>query len=176
MYTFFQINRKPKVGTVCQNPTSRLSSVVIGFDVDKGNDVVVIINERGRTQKIEYDHFCDRYCYRGESTQPVADLFNVTKTSSSFYKEDFEVGDVVATHFSLLAVITNVFEKETRKGFETFATLVNDHGTHWTCKLSSVKKKFEYVGRSKVKLAYLMNLRKETSDGVYDILKKERRK
>ena len=170
MYTFFEIKRNPVVGTVCQNPTSRYQSVVVGFQNWGDEKYVCIINEKGKCQKIEYYHFCERYAYRGESKQDFNNLFVPTKSSQGFSKTSFDVGDIVS-FCGMKHVITRVFDKDTRKGVVKCAILVNENGNHSTKPMLQVSAA-TFVGKSKVRLKHMLNLKEETFKAVKKIMKK----
>lgn len=147
MNTFFKINKEPKVGTLCCNPTSRLKGVVLGFEQNyRKENLVVILNERMNTQKINYEVFCERYFYMGESKEKITTLFKVDAEKKS---KSLKVGEVCLNNYSgYSAVISDMFEVE---GVNKVKFL-NEFGNKQVMDKSLFEQKFNPIGESCVSL------------------------
>lgn len=173
MKTFCQIDKTPVAGVVCVNPTSMRRSIVMKVGNRTNWDgvdekVCIILNERNNTQAIEYDWFCQRYYYQGESREDISTFF-VTK-------EDFKKGNHAPKRRDLYknlrshahAVVMEVF---TNKKKEKKVKFVNESGITSTVDYKAFKRNYEWNGRSACNLKKILEVKWPIEKVIFDFLK-----
>ena len=174
MKTFFEIDQKPEVGMVCLNPTSRFFSVILEigdwYKWSGPQKTVTILNDHHNIQRIEYDTFCERYCYQGISVETCENFYVSKKITKADFndKKEVEVGDVCINKRSQsLCVVTDVSGDGKRKyvkcASETGVTIINE--------LEKFKRNYNYTGECAVNLNTVFMMKKHTDKSVWQMLK-----
>lgn len=187
MKTFVEVNKKPEVGMVCYNPTSKLKSIIfhmsqdVRYSTGEVTNFVHIFNERGKSQKIEKEYFAERYFYQGESIEDVDMFFftgkdqNKSGKSYSKLKRDPKVNDLIVTPSGTLAVVTAVCDEVYygEKTGNTVVRFINERGTTVTRELESFCKKHVFKGKSLVNLKTIFMTKSPVKSWLFKLLKME---
>ena len=172
MKTFFEINISPKLGMVCLNPTSRMKNVIIyvgeKITFSGVKHVVTLINDKNNVYSVDYDVFCNRYCYVGTSEEKVGKLFDVGEDGDEF---TIEASDVVESkRGGILYVIADVYNNTFGK---TCCKLISERGAKRTVEARCMKSMFDYKGKSVCDVKNLFTEKQDTDFSVWKLLKKK---
>lgn len=172
MKTFFEINISPKTGMVCMNPTSRMKNVIVyvgeKFTFSGVKNVVTLINDHNNVYCVDYDRFCNRYCYVGTSEEKVSKLFDTAEDGDEF---TIEANDVIESkRGGILYVIAEVYNNTFGK---TCCKLISERGAKRTVEARCMKSSFFYKGKSVCNVGNLFTEKQPTEFSVWKLLKKK---